>query len=163
MFRQKSNSSNGTTADQWEAGGLAAVSKITAIAVQLGFLILLVKSFSLLDEAYLDVAVLVFFGFLIHASLPLRYRLAFFTLLSFASIFVILGVFNGLWLIGLGLGLIGICHLPLPFRARVLLILGVGFLLSYLRFDWSLYPNVGQTLGGWIGIDRISVPWSAGV
>jgi len=163
MFRQKSDSSNGTTADQWETGGLAAVSKITAIAVQLGFLILLVKSFSLLDEAYLDVAVLVFFGFLIHASLPLRYRLAFFTLLSFASIFVILGVFNGLWLIGLGLGLIGICHLPLPFRARVLLILGVGLLLSYLRFDWSLYPNVGQTLGGWIGMDRISVPWSAGV
>jgi D-alanyl-lipoteichoic acid acyltransferase DltB (MBOAT superfamily) len=163
MLRQSNGTSNGATADQWETGGMAAVSKITAIAVQLGFLILLVKSFSLLDQAYLDVAILVFFGFLIHASLPMRYRLAFFTLLSFASIFVILGVFNGLWLIGLGLTLIGICHLRLPFRARVLLILGVVLLLSYLRFDWSQYPNVGHALGGWIGLDRVSVPWSAGV
>jgi D-alanyl-lipoteichoic acid acyltransferase DltB (MBOAT superfamily) len=163
MLRQSNGTSNGTTANQWETGGLAALSKITAIAAQLGFLILLVKSFSLLDQAYLDVAVLVFFGFLIHASLPMRYRLAFFTLLSFASIFVILGVFNGLWLIGLGLTLIGICHLRLPFRARVFLIIGAGFLLSYLRFDWYLYPNVERVLGGLIDMGRFSVPWSAGV
>jgi D-alanyl-lipoteichoic acid acyltransferase DltB (MBOAT superfamily) len=151
------------TANQWEAGRLEAVSKITAIAVQLGLLILLVKSFSLLDEAFVDVAILVFFGFLIHASLPMRYRLAFFAVLSIASIFVILGAFNGLWLVGLGLTVIGICHLRLPFRARVLLLLGIVVLLSYLRFDWSLYPNVGRALGGWIGLDQLSVPWSAGV
>jgi D-alanyl-lipoteichoic acid acyltransferase DltB (MBOAT superfamily) len=157
------DTSNVTTANQWETGKLAAVSKITAIAVQLGFLILLVKNFSLLDQAYIDVAILVFFGFLIHASLPMHYRLAFFTVLSFASIFVILGVFNGLWLIGLGLTLIGICHLRIAFGGRVLLIIGAGLLLSYLRFDWTLYPNVGRMLGGWIGIDRLSVPWSAGV
>ena len=98
MFRQSNGTSNGSTANQWETGGLAAVSKIAAIAVQLGFLILLVKSFYLLDEAFLDVAILVFFGFLVNASLPMRYRLAFFTLLSIASIFVIMGAFNGLWL-----------------------------------------------------------------
>jgi D-alanyl-lipoteichoic acid acyltransferase DltB (MBOAT superfamily) len=160
----KSNATlNGTIANQWETGRLTAASKITAIAVQLGFLVLLVKSFSLFDEAFLDVANLVFFGYLIHASLPMRYRLAFFTLLSIASIFVILGTSNGLWLIGLGLTLIGICHLRIPFRARVFLILGAAFLLSYLRFDWTPYPNVDRVLGGLIGMDGVSVPWSAGV
>jgi len=163
MFRQSNGTSNGKTANQWGTAWLAAVSKIAAIAVQLGFLILLVKSFSLFDEAFLDVATLVFFGFLIHASLPMRYRLAFFTLLSIASIFVILGAFNGLWLIGLGLALIGICHLRIPFRARVLLILGVVVLLSFLRYDWTLYPSVERVLRGLIDMDWFSVPWSAGV
>ncbi len=164
MFRQSNGTLKDSTSNQWETGWLEAVSKITAIAVQLGLLILLVKSFSLLDEAFVDVAILIFFGFLIHASLPMCYRLAFFALLSFASIFVILGAFNGLWLIGLGLGLIGICHLRIPFRARVLLLLGVALLLSYFRFaDWHLYPSVEKMLVGWTGIDRFQVPWSAGV
>ena len=150
MSQQRNGTSNGSLAIQWEAGGLAAVSKIAAIAVQMGFLILVVKNFSLLDEAFLNVAILVFFGFLVNATMPMRYRLPFFTGLSITSIFVIMGVFNGLWLIGLGLSLIGICHLRFSFRARVLLLLGVALVLSYLRMDWDLYPNLNRMLGGWI-------------
>ena len=163
MSQQRNGTSNGSLAIQWEAGGLAAVSKIAAIAVQMGFLILVVKNFSLLDEAFLNVAILVFFGFLVNATMPMRYRLPFFTGLSITSIFVIMGVFNGLWLIRLGLSLIGICHLRFSFRARVLLLLGVALVLSYLRMDWDLYPNLNRMLGGWISRELFAVPWSAGV
>jgi len=163
MSRQSNGTSNGATAIQWEAGGLEAVSKITAIGVQLGLLILLVKSFALLGEAYIEVAVLVLFGFLVHSALPMRLRLAFFTVLSFTSIFLILGAINGMWLIGLGMMLIAICHLPIPFRARVFMIFAAAFVLSYLRFDWGLYPNLARMLGGLIDRDHFSVLWPAGV
>ena len=42
----------------------------------------------------------------------LRYRLPFFLLLSLAGIVLVLGFGNGVWLVGIGLVLIGICHLP---------------------------------------------------
>jgi hypothetical protein len=49
MSRESNGASNGSTISLSEAGVFAAVSKIAAIAVQLGFLVLLVKSFALLD------------------------------------------------------------------------------------------------------------------
>ena len=39
----------------------------------------------------------------------------------------------GLTLIGLGLGLIGLCHLPIRFGARVALIVVAGAGLAFLR------------------------------
>jgi hypothetical protein len=82
-------------------------------------------------------------GFVVHALLPLQYRLPFFTLLSLGSIIVALGPVDGIYLVVLGLVLIGICHLPARLAVRVVLLLGVGALFAAWRLEllpapWSV-------------------------
>ncbi len=72
-------------------------------------------------------------AFLIHTLLPLRWRVPFFVLVSFAAYFVVLGALDGALLIVFGLALTGICHLPLPHLGRVLLALAAGVLLGLVR------------------------------
>ncbi len=62
-------------------------------------------------------------GFAIHTFLPRALRLPFFVLLTMAGIFMLLGPTKAAWLIAVGLGLIGLCHLPVPFVFRVLAVL----------------------------------------
>ena len=50
----------------------------------------------------------------------------------------------GLTLIGIGLGLIGICHLPIRFGARVALIAIVGAGLAFLRAHSQWFPDVTE-------------------
>ncbi len=80
-------------------------------------------------------------GFAVHALLPHRAKAPWFLLLSVGSIGLVLGT-DALWLVGLGLGLFGLCHLPLNRAARGLLVLvaGIGLLLLRLghwQTDWS--------------------------
>jgi hypothetical protein len=79
---------------------------------------------------------LTFYGFLIHYLLPTHYRLPFFLLLSLGAIAGIFGFVNSIWLIGIGLGLIGICHLPISYPARVTMLLVAGAALVALRAGW---------------------------
>jgi hypothetical protein len=58
---------------------------------------------------------------------------------------------NGLWLIAIGLGLIGICHLPIRWGARVALLLGAGIGLAFIRlevvklpFSIGIWPVLGS-------------------
>lgn len=127
------------------------MGKILGIAFQLALLVLVIKAFRIQDDNFLHIAVLTLFGFLINAFLPLRLRLPFFALFSLTSILLVLGLSNGLWLIAIGLALIGICHLPIAFSARVGLILVAGAVLITLRMDtfttpWSrtLWPVLGS-------------------
>jgi hypothetical protein len=113
------------------------LGKFLSVAVQLGLLVLTVRLFRLENQAfYHNVMLLTFFGFLIHYFLPHRYRLPYFLFISLAAIAGILGFVNSLWLIGIGLGLISICHLPISYNARVgiLLVTGVGLIL--VRAGW---------------------------
>src|SRR5439155_15735871 len=57
-----------------------------------------------------------------------------------------LGLSNGSRLIGLGLGLIAICHLPLPVLLRAVLLLLAGAALAGLRIDFPLpfWPIFGS-------------------
>jgi hypothetical protein len=113
------------------------VSKFLSVALQLGLLVLVIRQLKLENQAfYSNIMLLTFYGFLIHYFLPIRYRLPFFLLLSLAAIGGILGFANGAWLIAIGLGLVGICHLPVPHAARVALLLAAGAALVALRVDW---------------------------
>lgn len=113
------------------------ISKFLSIAAQLGLLVVVAQLFHLENQAfYHNLMLITFYGFLIHYFLPGRYRLPFFVLLSLAAIAGILGLGNGLWLIGIGLGLIGICHLPISYSARVGLLIVVGVALVALRVGW---------------------------
>src|SRR5207302_263711 len=75
-------------------------------------------------------------GFTVHAWLPGRWRIGFFVLLSLAGILLVLGWPNGGWVIGIGCALIALCHLPVPFGFRVLLLSAAGMGLVFLRLQF---------------------------
>lgn len=113
------------------------ISKFLGIAFQLGLLVLVIRLFRLENQAiYHNLMLLTFYGFLIHYLLPSHYRLSFFLFISLAAIVGILGFINSLWLIGIGLGLIGICHLPVSYNTRVAILLVAGAVLVALRAGW---------------------------
>ncbi len=123
------------------------ISKFLSLVVQLGLLVVVARLFRLENQAfYQNLMLLTFYGFLIHYFLPSHYRLPFFLFISLAAIAGILGFVNSLWLIGIGLGLIGICHLPFSYRARVGTLLVVGTGLVALR-------------AGWIKVSSLDVIW----
>ena len=70
----------------------------------------------------------IFFGFIVHAWLPLRWRGWFFVLLFPVCSIALLGAIPGAVLVALGVVLFLLCHLPiaLPARAAVLLVVGIG-------------------------------------
>jgi D-alanyl-lipoteichoic acid acyltransferase DltB (MBOAT superfamily)/lysophospholipase L1-like esterase len=94
---------------------------------------------------------LVFFGFLAHALLPLEYRRPFFLFLSITAILGVFGLADGGWLLILGLVLIGITLLPISFNFRVALVLIAAAGLVVLRMSsaplpWStaIWPILGS-------------------
>ncbi len=121
------------------AGRIGALPFIAVVA-QLGVLALVLRQFQIESGAFLRLLVLAFGGFAVHALLPIRFRLAFFLGLSFGGIALVLGVVNGIWLVAIGLVLIAICHLPVPFSGRVALLVAVGAGLALQRADWLPAP-----------------------
>lgn len=111
----------------------STVSIFAALLLQLALLALVIRQFNVESEAFYRVSVLAFAGFVVHSALPLRFRMPFFLALSLAAIWLVFGLASGLTLVGLGLLLVGICHLPVSIRARVALLLAVGGGLALLR------------------------------
>jgi D-alanyl-lipoteichoic acid acyltransferase DltB (MBOAT superfamily) len=116
------------------------IYKFLILASQLGLLLVVLRQFQIESNAFLRVAALAFGGFAIHYFLPDRFRPPFFLFLSLSSIALVFGPAAGAWLVGIGLVLIGICHLPLPFYGRVLALLVAGAGLAMLRVDWVQAP-----------------------
>ena len=121
-----------------------SAAKFLGVVIQLGLLVLVVRQYELENQAFSHrILPLAFYGYIIHYFLPLRYRLPFFMLLSLAAILGIFGLSSGLWLIGTGLGLIAICHLPLHFSMRMVILLIAGAALAVLRTEWFVSPWPG--------------------
>jgi alginate O-acetyltransferase complex protein AlgI len=118
-----------TTAIGW----IKFVMPLAGFALQLVLLATIIRQFRVENAAFFRVSVLAFSGFVIHALLPLRYRMPFFLALSLSAVWLVFGVGAGLTLVGLGLVLIGICHLPVRVSIRVVLLIGTGLLLALLR------------------------------
>jgi hypothetical protein len=134
-------------ADTWINLDKLQLGKFLSVSVQLGLLVLVVRMYQLENQAfYHNVMLLTFFGFLLHYLLPSHYRLPFFLFISLGAIAGILGFVNSLWLVGIGLGLIGICHLPVSYNARVWILLVAGVALVAIR-------------GGWIQASWLDVIW----
>ena len=138
----------------------AEVRGLALIALQLVVCLLLARGFVLEHAAFHDVVLpLAIGGFLVHHWLPRRYQTWFFLALSLAGIVLVLGAASGAWLIGIGLGLIGLCHVPIAFRGRVLLVLaGAGVLLA-MRSAWlpSPWPGVIWPILGSIFMFRLGI------
>jgi D-alanyl-lipoteichoic acid acyltransferase DltB (MBOAT superfamily) len=125
------------------ASQLRALGAIAMVSCQLVLVLLVINQFQLENRTFFNVMLLGTVGFVVHALLPMQYRLPFFTLLSLASIMVALGPVDGTALVVLGLVLIGICHLPVRLAVRVGLLLGVGTLFAVWRMEllpapWSV-------------------------
>ena len=114
-------------------------------------LFLIVDRFELEGESFRRLMLLTIGGFAVHYFLPLGQRLRFFVLLSLAGIVVVLGPRPAAWLVTIGLGLIGVCHLPIAMKARVAILCVVGAALGVLRYGigdvpWSsaIWPVLGS-------------------
>ena len=115
--------------------------KLVGVVVQLALLLLVVRAFGLETAAFQDrIVPLAVYGFVLHHLLPVRFRLPFFALLSVAGIALVFGLVGGAWLVALGLSLIGICHLPIAFGARVAMLIAAGALLAAMRAEWARAP-----------------------
>jgi hypothetical protein len=85
-------------------------------------------------------------GFVVHTYLPMKVRLGFFGLLSIASVLLILGLENGLRVLGTGGVLIGICYLPIRYAMRIALLVATGLALAFTRarFPLPFWPILGS-------------------
>ncbi len=110
------------------------------LVVPLACLALLIRHYSIESEAFFYLMVVSVPGFVVHYFLPFRYRRAFFLVVSLVAAVVTIGVLPAAWLVGIGLVLIGICHLPVPFRGRVALLVALAVVLSLLRAGLGVVP-----------------------
>src|SRR6476619_480336 len=111
-----------------------------AIIAQLVLLAILIKRYNIESPAFIQMSYLVFAGFAIHYFLPLAYRLPFFLALSVVVTVWILDWEASAWLMGIGLVLVGLCHLPVAFGIRLALIVGFGGILAAMRGGWLATP-----------------------
>ena len=125
--------------------------RFLVVAVQLALVMYAIRIYELEDGfGFQTILPLIFGGFLVHAWLPMKWRLPFFVGLTLAAIWLLFGWIAGSWLIGIGLALIGICHLPIPKWIRVTIIVLasavlIAFRASWLETSWS--PAIIAILG----------------
>ncbi len=143
--------SSGSTATYGSQGSLVgfrlgdiSVGDYVLMALQLGLFYVVVNLFRIEETfGFSSITPIIVGGFLVHALLPMRFRMPFFLLLSIAAIFTVLGSMAAGILIGIGLLLIGVCHIPAPLWLRSVLLLGIVTVLGLYRADiipsdWSV-------------------------
>lgn len=111
------------------------------ICLELVLLLLFVHNFEIENRQYfLWIFGIAAGGFLIHAWLPRPLRCWFFVCVSVGGLLFVLDLAEGLKVIGIGLGLIGVCHLPIPVLLRGAVLLIAGGVLAGLRIDYPKAP-----------------------
>jgi len=139
--------------------GWGQIARFLLISAQLGVLLLLLRLFQIEPGTGLPrILPLVFGGFVVHAALPMRWRLPFFLLLSIAAIGVVLGFAAGAVLVLLALLLIAVCHLPIAFSTRVLLLLQITAVLAAIRAGWLALPSAVTSALALPGLPKVVLP-----
>lgn len=113
------------------------VFKFLTIVFELALIIATMYLFQIeRDHAFLRLLPSLFLGFILFNVIPLRFRLIFLFLLSVVTFTFIVGFRNTVLIITIGSGLLLICHLPIPYFARVVAVLFVGGLLAVININW---------------------------
>src|SRR6266480_3790750 len=146
---------------------LNRAAQFLAVLVQFALIAMVIDYWQLESQTLARLIWLAFAGFIVHHSLPQRFRLPFFGMLSLFAVVTAVGHFGpniglawltgkittagflyhlvpGLTLIGIGLGLIGICHLPVRFAVRIGLVAVAGAGLVFLRAHSQWFPDVPE-------------------
>src|SRR5262249_38601755 len=114
----------------------SSLPRFLAVSVQLALILLTVHLFKIEPNLpFFALMCLAAGGFLIHAWPPRRFCPAFFCLLSVASAVLLLGWTAAGCIFGIGGALIALCHLPLPWPYRLLLIAVAGGMLALWRIE----------------------------
>jgi hypothetical protein len=127
---------------------------LALIAAQFWLVLRILDRFKLENDAFRAVMLIAFGGFIVHHLLPLKLRLPFFVTVSLVTIGYVLGMDKGVWvwstalsrsgiLLAIGGALIGICHLPLHFYARVAILVAVAAGLVVFRAGWVEFAPLG--------------------
>jgi hypothetical protein len=142
-------------------------AQFLAVVVQFALIAVVIGYWQLESQQLTRLMWLAFAGFIVHHLLPLRLRLPFFALLSLVAVITGVGhvgpnVFTGwlagrmatanvlylllpgLTLVAIGLSLIGLCHLPIRFGARVGLLAVAGAGLAFVRARSEWFPDVKE-------------------
>jgi hypothetical protein len=129
-----------------DQGGSQGISwgAFSVIAVEVALLVLVVRQFRLISDDFALLAALTFVGFVVHVWIPQRFKLLFFLLLSLGGLFAVLGWIAAAWVVGLGLVLVLLCHLPVPFWLRIVVLLGVAGALATARLGKVAAPWPGS-------------------
>jgi len=143
------------------------LAQFLGVSAQFGLIVLVMRDWQLENALLSRLMDLALVGFIIHHLLPLRFRLPFFAMLSLVGIIFGLGgtgtatfaawltgrislanflypLIPGVTVIAIGLGLIGLCHLPIRFGARVALVAVAGAALAFLRAHSQWFPDVTE-------------------
>jgi hypothetical protein len=112
---------------------LEAAAGALPVLAQLILMALVVRGFALESPAFARVFSLVVVGYALQIVVPARMRLALFAALSAGGAVIVFGAAQAAWLWAVGLGLIGLAHLPIPFGWRVASILTAGAALAMFR------------------------------
>ena len=115
------------------------VVRLLFILAQLGLLTIIIRQFQIESAAFLRIALVAFAGFTVHHFLPKAYKLPFFATLSLGAIVLVLGIESGIILIGLGVALLTLCHLPVAFWTRVGESANLSWKLKRLQTPWFDY------------------------
>ncbi len=104
------------------------------LVAQLGLILLVADQF-LIEQTYGfgKILPIIFLGFIVHALLPRQWRALFFLLLFPVSAVVLLGQIAGTALMGLGLVLFLLCHLPVSITARAVILVVFASVLGAIR------------------------------
>ena len=98
------------------------VGRVAGVVVQLALLLMLMRTFELVSPVFWQrIAPLALGGCLVHHIVPSRHRVSMFLFLSLAAVWLVLHTADALWLIALGVSLVGVCHLPVPFWTPTLI------------------------------------------
>ncbi|MGH7618612.1 MAG: GDSL-type esterase/lipase family protein [Gemmatimonadaceae bacterium] len=130
----------------------ATLGRLGAVGLQLALLLLVIRVFAIESPAFwMMIAPLAIGGWVAHQLTPPAHRPAMFLFLSLAAIWLVFGFPDALWLVGIGVTLVAICHLPIPFSARVAIVVVAGIVLAAGRagaisFPWSraVWPILGS-------------------
>jgi len=136
----------GVASSAVDGRGRIAIGDFLLVAVQLLLVLVLLRQFQIEGKAFVELAAFTFAGFVVHAFLPLAWRMPFFALLSVASIAFVLGFENAAWIVAIGAVLVGICHLPIAVRWRTVLLLTAAGVLVAQRS--ALLPIPGRRRSG---------------
>ena len=138
------------------ADWLAAVAarpsvKQIVLIVELSLFVVAVECFEIGGPGFLKISLLALAGFVVERALARRFRLPFFVALSLVGIAWVLGWQPAAWLIAMGLAVLGICHLPISFPARIACLLAGTAVLAAMRVEalpvpWNvaLWPVLGS-------------------